>query len=87
MNDLYRIVLADRAERELRRLDREAQSRIVTAIRQLAADPRHNPRVKRLSGRVGYRMRVGDYRVLFDIEDDRLVVLVIQIGHRREVYR
>jgi mRNA interferase RelE/StbE len=83
----YRIVLSDRAERELRSLEREPQVRIVTALRQLAADPRRNPRVKRLSARSGYRMRVGDCRVLFQIEDDRLTILVVQIGHRREVYR
>jgi mRNA interferase RelE/StbE len=40
-----------------------------------------------LSGRDEYRLRVGDYRVLFEIEDDQLVVLVVEIGHRREVYR
>jgi mRNA interferase RelE/StbE len=87
LSDPYRVVLSDRAERELRSLDREPQLRIVTALRQLATDPRRNPRVKRLSGRNGYRMRVGDYRVLFQIEDSRLTVLVVQIGHRREVYR
>lgn len=87
MSDPYRVVLSDRAERELRSLGREPQVRIVTALRQLAADPRRNPQVKRLSGRDGYRMRVGDCRVLFQIEDDRLTVLVVQIGHRREVCR
>jgi mRNA interferase RelE/StbE len=83
----YRIELAARAERDLRRLDRRAQTRVVVAVRGLAVDPRGHPKVKRLVDRDGYRLRVGDRRVLFQIEDDRLIVLVLQIGHRREVHR
>ncbi|WP_462330376.1 type II toxin-antitoxin system RelE family toxin [Thiohalocapsa halophila] len=43
--------------------------------------------MKRLTGRDAYRMRVGDYRVLYEIEDQQLVVLVVDVGHRREIYR
>jgi mRNA interferase RelE/StbE len=83
----YRVELADRADRALRRLDRQTQARIVAVLGGLTVDPRRHPQVKRLVGRNDYRLRFGDYRILFQIEDDRLVVLVLQIGHRREVYR
>jgi len=87
LSRVYRIELAARAERDLRRLDRRVQARVVAALRGLAMDPRAHPNVKRLVDREGYRLRVGEYRVLFQIEDDRLIVLVLQVGHRREVYR
>ena len=87
MSQVYRIERAARAERDLRRLDRRAQARVLAAVRGLAMDPRAHSNVKRLVDREGYRLRVGEYRVLFQIEDDRLIVLVLQAGHRREVYR
>lgn len=87
MSRTYRVELTERAERDLRRLDRQTQTRVITALSGLTVDPRRHPQVKRLVGEDGYRLRVGDYRVLFQIEDDRLIVLVLQIGHRREVYR
>jgi mRNA interferase RelE/StbE len=83
----YRVTLTDRAERDLAAIDPPQQQRIVKALRRLAAEPRRDPQVRRLSGRDEYRLRVGDYRVLFEIEDDQLVVLVVEIGHRRGVYR
>lgn len=87
MSAAYRVELAAHAERDLRRLDRRTQARVVAALNGLVADPRRHPQVKRLVGQDGYRLRVGDHRVLFVVEDDRLVVLVLEIGHRREVYR
>lgn len=87
MSHGYRIELTDRAKRDLRRLDRQSQARIVSALGELAVDPHHHRQVKRLVGQDGCRLRVGDYRVLFQIENDRLIVLVFQVGYRREVYR
>ena len=70
----------------LGRLDRMAQRRVQGAITLLAADPRP-PGARQLRGRPGWRVRVGDYRIIYTIEDDRLVVLVLALGHRRDVYR
>jgi mRNA interferase RelE/StbE len=83
----FRVVLSDRAQRSLSALDRTLQLRIAKALRRLEVEPRRDPQVRRLIGSEQYRLRVGDYRILFEIEDDRLLVVVIEMGHRREVYR
>jgi len=82
----YRIELTAVARRGLAALSAEDRKRIDDGILALAIDPRP-PGVKKLSGKKLYRVRVGSYRVIYQIHDDRLLVLVIKIGHRREVYR
>lgn len=83
---IYRVVTSETAERQFNRLDRQIQERIRDHIESLAENPRP-PGVKKLKGyREYWRIRVGDYRVIYTIQDDRLLVCVIRIGHRREVY-
>lgn len=83
----YRVNFSKAAERQFRNLPRGVQSRIAPRIDALAVDPRP-PGAVRLSGREDlYRIRVGDYRVLYAIEERELMVLVVKLGHRREVYR
>jgi mRNA interferase RelE/StbE len=73
-------------DREIEALPREAQARVVKAVRALADNPR--PRgCKKLKGRDAYRIRVGDYRVVYEIHDDVLIVLVVRVAHRREAYK
>lgn len=83
----YRIELRPRAEKELAALPRDAQRRIVRAIDGLAEDPRPAGCVALKGGDGLLRIRVGVYRVVNLVEDDRLVVLVVRIGPRRDVYR
>ena len=71
--------------KDLRKLERDVQRLIVDAVERLAANPRP-PGCRKLVGRDGWRLRVRDYRVLYDIYDDRLVVCVVQVGHRRDIY-
>ncbi len=82
------VQLKPAAERDLKRIkDRAARARIVRAIDGLATDPRPAS-AKTLQGDGSIlRLRVGDYRILYTIEEAALLVLVIRIGHRREVYR
>lgn len=84
----YSVELSSRAERDLERLPASVQTRIVQALRRLGLDPHAAPNVKRLAGpgRL-HRLRVGQYRVLYQLDEDRLLILVIRIGHRRDVYR
>jgi mRNA interferase RelE/StbE len=82
---VYEIEVRPAALRALRRIDRKDQARIRGAIALLAADPRP-PGAKALRGREGLRIRIGNYRVIYTIEDDRLVVVVVALGHRRDVY-
>jgi mRNA interferase RelE/StbE len=67
-------------------LDAELAARIAAALRRVAADPYWAPNVKALAGG-GHRLRVGEWRILYELKDAELVVLVVEIGHRREVYR
>lgn len=83
----YDIELTRAARRDLENLPRNVLKRVDARILALAADPR--PRgAKKLAGPEGFlRLRVGDYRIIYQVEEDRLVVLVVRIGHRREIYR
>jgi mRNA interferase RelE/StbE len=82
----YRIDIQDGASKALRKLDKPVRERIAAAIDALASNPRP-PGIKAIVGQPGaFRIRVGDWRVLYEIEDDRLVVLVVKIAHRSTVY-
>jgi len=72
--------------RALRKIDAQHQARIQAAISLLAIDPRP-PGAKALQGRDGLRVRVGDYRIIYSVHDDVLLVVVVTVGHRKDVYR
>lgn len=82
----YTIDILRSAQKDLARVNQQDQPRIIAAIKDLADDPRP-PGSKKLSGRPAWRIRIGPYRVIYEIHDDRLWVLVVVIGHRREAYR
>ncbi|MHB8263968.1 MAG: type II toxin-antitoxin system RelE family toxin [Acidimicrobiales bacterium] len=84
---IYRVSLAPSAARQLRKLDAQARRRIQAAVELLATEPRP-PAATQLVGGVGeWRVRTGDYRIIYEILDDQILVLVLRIGHRREVYK
>lgn len=82
----YRLVILPAVERQLSRIDSGARRRVDAAILALAGDPRPHG-CRKLSGSEEYRIRVGDYRILYEIEDAFLRILVVKVGHRRDVYR
>jgi mRNA interferase RelE/StbE len=83
----YQLQLLPTAQRELLKLPAKIRVRVTDAIRSLQAIPRPAG-CRKLAGNADYyRIRVGDYRVLYEIRDRVLLVLVIKVGHRREVYR
>ena len=81
----YTVRLLPVATRAIRKLPPEARVRVAAAIELLAEQPRP-PAAKRLTGRPEWRVRTGDYRVLYRIEDHILTVVAVHAGHRREVY-
>ncbi len=83
----YRVEFSPAAEREFRKLGREIQLRLRPRIDALADDPRPAG-AKKLKGRGElWRIRVGDYRIVYEVRNQILVVLVVRVAHRREVYR
>ncbi len=82
----YAVEFLPAAARALAKIDPEARRRIQGAIALLARNPRP-PASVALRGRDGMRVRVGDYRVIYAVQDDVLLVIVITVGHRRDVYR
>jgi mRNA interferase RelE/StbE len=82
----YRIEITASAAKELSRLPRKDLQRIAARVRALADDPRP-PGSRKLCAQEKYRIRQGNYRVLYQIEEDVLVVYVVKIAHRRDVYR
>ncbi len=83
----YSVAFSPSAARQLRKVDPQSRRRIQAALELLSADPRP-PAATRLVGSSGeWRVRTGEYRIIYEIHDDRLVVLVLRVGHRRDVYR
>ena len=83
----YRIEVSATAERQIRTLPRADQIRVIRVIQALAADPRPAGCRKLAAYDDVYRVRIGRYRVLYAVEDRRLVVIVLKVGDRKDVYR
>jgi mRNA interferase RelE/StbE len=83
----HRIELTPSAERQFRKLDPQARRRVQAAIELLAEQPRPAGTKKLVGGDGEWRVRTGNYRVVYEIQDEVLVVLVIAVGHRRDIYR
>ena len=81
----YQVVLTRTAQRQLDKLTDFIADPLLEAIQNLAQNPRP-PGCKKLKGRSAYRIRKGDYRIIYELYDDVLVVEIIAVGHRREVY-
>jgi mRNA interferase RelE/StbE len=82
----YRIEVAPAAARQLRKLDPPARRRVQGAVELLAENPRPRSAKKLVGGEGEWRVRTGDYRVVYEINDDVLLVLVVAVGHRRDIY-
>lgn len=83
---MYKIRIERPAAKALARIPEPDYSRVGTAIQALAKNPRPS-QCKKLVERPGYRIRVGDYRIIYEVYDDELLVLVVAVGHRKDIYR
>ena len=82
----WRVEFAPRARKDLRRLDRPVQQRVIEALERLTADPKLSGDVRRLVGSTEYRLRVGEWRVRFEVDGERLVVTVVRVLPRGRAY-
>ena len=83
---MYELVVRARVRKSLVRLPKNVYRRVFNTIEGLREEPRP-PGCRKLSDREGWRLRVGDYRIIYEIDDEERVVTVLQVGHRRDVYR
>lgn len=81
----FRITIKRSAAKEFEKIALKDRKRIIAKIRSLADDPRP-PGSKKLSGQEKYRIRQGDFRILYQIHDGELIIVVVKVGHRRDVY-
>jgi len=84
---IYEVTLAPSAARQVREFDPQVRRRVQAAIELLADDPRPPTATRLLGGAGEWRVRTGDYRIIYEIEENRLLVLVLNVGHRREIYQ
>ncbi len=83
----YQIKILSKARRSIKKLPKSVQENIKNAVRNLGENPRPN-NVKKLSGSHDlYRIRLGDYRIIYQIKDDILLIVIVMAGHRKEIYR
>lgn len=83
----YEVKFSKGAKKQFRKLPLDVQECIQTKINDLAIEPRPNGFKKLQGDDNSYRVRVGDYRVIYELDDDVLIVTVIKIGHRSEIYK
>ena len=82
----YEVALAPAAARQLRKVDPQVRRRLQAAIELLATEPRPPAATPLVGGAGEWRVRTGDYRIVYEIQEERLLVLVLSAGHRREIY-
>jgi len=83
---IYQIFIEKSAQKSLSKIPSPHQGHIINKISKLSAQPRPIGAMK-LSGREAWRIRVGSYRVIYEINDDKLTILVVTLGHRKDIYR
>lgn len=84
---IYVLRFSKSADKEFGKLPRDVQRRIGRSLDRLTVDPRRQGNVRPMVGSTSWRLRVGDYRIIYDIYDTELVILIIKVSHRRDVYR
>ncbi len=82
---MYKVELTKVAQKQLYKLHSEIQKRIIKSLERIRIRPYSH--VKKLVGNPYFRLRVGDYRIIMDIRDDKLIILVVELGHRKNIYK
>ncbi len=80
----YEVLFSDLAVKQLKKLDEDIRRRIIATLERIRIRP--EAYLRKLVGDEGYRMRVGEYRVIVDLDKEKLIILVLRMGHRRNVY-
>ncbi len=82
---VYTLVYTDEFLKQLKKLNKETQKRIISTLERIRIRP--YPYVKKLVGNPYFRLRAGDYRIILDIKEDKLIIYVLEVGHRKNIYK
>ena len=82
---MYEIIFSQKAKKQLFKLEKNTQERIIAILERIRIRPEDF--VTKLIGDPGYKLRVGDYRLIMDIDNNNLLILVIKVGHRKDIYK
>ena len=82
---MYDVLFSGSAKKQLGKLEKHIQQRILSAVERVRIRPFHF--VRRMVGEPYFRLRVGEYRIILDIKGDKMVIMVVHIGHRKTVYK
>ncbi len=82
---MYEIIFSQKAKKQLFKLEKNTQERIIATLERIRIRPEDF--VTKLIGDPGYKLRVGDYRLIMDIDNNNLLILVIKVGHRKDIYK
>ncbi len=81
---MYDIIFSDKAKKQFSKLEKNIQERIGAVLERIKIRP--EPFVEKLIGERGYKLRIGDYRIILDIDKSKLLILILMIGHRKNIY-
>ncbi|MGM0366523.1 MAG: type II toxin-antitoxin system RelE family toxin [Actinomycetota bacterium] len=82
---MYEVIFSHKAKKQLYKLEKNLQERIIAALERIRIRPQAY--TTKLVSDPGYKLRVGDYRIIMDIDNNDLLILIIKIGHRRDIYK
>ena len=81
----YEIIFTDTSRKQFKKLEKDIQERIIIALERIRIRPEAH--LKKLVGDPGYRLRVREYQIILDIKKEKLIILIIKIGHRKNIYK
>ena len=82
---MYNLIYSESASKQIKKLDKGVRLRIISSLERIRIRP--YPYVKKLVGNSYFSFRVGNYRIILDIKEDKLIILVVEVGHRRNIYQ
>jgi len=82
---MYEIIFSNKSKKQLEKLEKPLQKRIIDALERIRIRP--GAHITKLVGEYGYKLRVGDYRIILDLNKTQLLILIITVGHRKNIYK
>ena len=82
---MYEVIFSAKAEEQFKKLEKEVQKRIIAVLERIRIRPESY--VSKLVGESSYKVRIGDYRAIIDLDKNKLIILILKVGHRKNIYK